>query len=245
MYYFASDMHLGLGPASDSLHREKLLVKWLEDCSSDAKAIFLVGDIFDFWYEYKRLVPKGFSRLLGTFSRLTDAGVEIHIFPGNHDMWMYGYLEQECGLKIHYEPFITQLEGKRVFITHGDDITAQMGGFWTRVMNSGFRSRATRWMFSHLLHPNTAIRLGSKWSSYSRKSKDVAHVFLKEDEPMVKFAHKYSENNAMDYFIFGHNHCAEIYPLGEGKGTAVFLGEWIENPTYATLTSSGIELHEL
>lgn len=238
MYYFASDMHLGLLPAQESREREKLLIGWLRRVAADAEAIFLVGDLFDFWYEYRRVVPKGFTRLLGTLSELTDRGVEIHFFTGNHDMWAYGYLQTECGVHVHDKPLETLLYGKRFFITHGDDITAREHGFPTRLMNRTFRSPAVRWLFSHLLHPDTALRFGYGWSSHSRKLKAVTHRFLAEEEPMVRFARRYCAHEPVDYFVFGHNHCAEIYPLGNGS-TAVFLGEWIEHPTYAVLDSTG------
>ena len=181
MYYFASDMHLGLLPAQESREREKLLIGWLRRVAADAEAIFLVGDLFDFWYEYRRVVPKGFTRLLGTLSELTDRGVEIHFFTGNHDMWAYGYLQTECGVHVHDKPLETLLYGKRFFITHGDDITAREHGFPTRLMNRTFRSPAVRWLFSHLLHPDTALRFGYGWSSHSRKSKAVTHRLPKRN----------------------------------------------------------------
>lgn len=237
MYYFASDMHLGLGPREKTLAREKLLVRWLEKVAPTAKAIYIVGDMFDFWYEYKRVVPKGYTRLLGALSTLTDNGAEIHFFPGNHDLWAYDYLERECGVRVHHRPGLLDLYGKKVYVEHGDNITARTN-FWTRTMNGIFRSRAARWVFSHFVHPNSAVRFGLGWSGKSRKSKEVAHRFLAEEEPMVRFARRYREDHDVDYFIFGHNHCAEIYPLGEGV-KAVFLGEWIENPVYAAMDPAG------
>jgi UDP-2,3-diacylglucosamine hydrolase len=237
MYYFASDMHLGLGSPEQVRARERVFVDWLKRVSADADAIFIAGDMFDFWYEYKRVIPKGFSRLLGTLSALTDSGVKIHFFPGNHDLWAYDYLQTECGVEVHHKPGIFDLYGKRVFITHGDDIHARTH-FWARIMNGIFRSRVARWLFSHFIHPNSALRFGHAWSSGSRKAKSIAHTFLGEKEPMVQFARRYTAN-AIDYFIFGHNHCAEVYPLGDNKPTAVFLGEWIENPTYAVMDSAG------
>lgn len=243
MYYFASDMHLGLTTDNNSREREKLLVEWLQSVAPDADAIFIVGDMFDFWYEYRRVVPKGFTRLLGTLSSLTDSGTDIHFFAGNHDMWAYDYLSSECGVHVHHDPLLIELSGKKCFITHGDDITARENGFLTRIMNAGFRSPAIRWLFSHILHPDAAVRLGHQWSSHSRKSKSVTHRFLAEEEPMVRFARRYASCAHVDYFIFGHNHCAEIYPLGN-EATAVFLGEWIESPAYASLSRDGkISLH--
>lgn len=248
MYYFASDIHLGLGSPQEVRVRERVFTEWLKRVSTDARAIFIAGDMFDFWYEYKRVIPKGFSRLLGTLSSLTDSGVEIHFFPGNHDLWAYDYLRTECGVKVHHRPGIFDLYGKKVFITHGDDIHARTN-FWARIMNGIFRSRVARWLFSHLIHPNSAMRFGQRWSAGSRKSKSVSHTFLAEADPMVRFARRYLKSGGkgsddsggsgnIDYFIFGHNHCAEIYPLEE-KSAAVFLGEWIENPTYAVMDASG------
>lgn len=231
-------MHLGLGSREESLERERLLVGWLERISADAEAIFIVGDMFDFWYEYKRVIPKGFSRLLGTLSRLADSGVAIHFFPGNHDMWAYSYLHDECGVEIHHAAAEFDLYGKRCYVVHGDDICARAGGFWPRFMNGGFRSPAIRWMFSKLIHPNQGLRAGRAWSSGSRKSKSISHEFYAEKDAMVVFAREYILKHAVDYFFFGHNHCAEAYPL-DGKSTAVFLGEWIQNPVYAVLSPDG------
>ncbi len=240
MYYFASDMHLGLGSPQEVRAREKIVIDWLNKVSADADAIFIAGDLFDFWYEYKRVIPKGFSRLLGTFSSLTDSGVKIHFFPGNHDLWAYDYLQTECGVEVHHTPEVFDLYGKKVFITHGDDIHARTN-FWAGIMNGIFRSRMARWLFSHLVHPNSALRFGHNWSAGSRKSKAVSHTFLAEADPMVRFARRHLEADKqpkIDYFIFGHNHCAEVYPLDE-TSTAVFLGEWIENPTYAAMERDG------
>ena len=215
MYYFVSDIHLGLGSREESLRREKLFVQWLREVGRDAKAIFIVGDMFDFWHEYKRVGPKGFSRLLGALSELTDQGLEIHFFPGNHDMWAYGYLRDECGVIMHRKPAEMELYGKRCYITHGDDISARGSGFWTKFMNGVFRSGIVRWLFSKLVPPNQAIRLGSAWSVFSRKSGTAIAQFRGERDPMVKFSRKYLETGHADYFIFGHNHCAEIYPLND------------------------------
>lgn len=243
MYYFASDIHLGPATVNDSRQRELLFVNWLDEVSADARAIFIVGDMFDFWYEYRRVVPKGFTRLLGKLSSLTDSGVEIHFFPGNHDMWAYDYLKEECGVNVHHYSLAVSLYGKMFYITHGDDVAAKRSGFLTHMMNAIFRSPTARWFFSRFVHPDVAMKIGHVWSNGSRKSKSVSHFFLAENEPMVRFAREYSAAHNIDYFVFGHNHCAEIYPL-DNTSTAVFLGEWIERPTYAVLSPSGvISLH--
>lgn len=246
MYYFASDMHLGLGSKETVREREGRLVKWLNDVCEDASAIYIMGDMFDFWYEFKRVVPKGFTRLLGTLSSLTDKGVEIHFFPGNHDMWAFDYLREECGVILHHAAEIHVLNGKRIFMAHGDNIYVKPPA-GVRVLNCFFRSGTARWMFSHLLHPDAGLRLGNAWSRHSRKSKSVAHIFLKEEEPMVRYARKYAGESEehIDYFIFGHNHIAEIYPIVNNT-KVVFLGEWIERPTYAVLDEQGnIELKQV
>lgn len=246
MYYFVSDIHLGLGSKEESRRREELLVGWLCEVASDAKAIFLVGDIFDFWFEYKRVVPKGFVRLLATLIELTQRGIEIHFFGGNHDMWTRDYLSLECGVTLHDKYEVFSLADKQVFISHGDDITAHRQGVFVRIMNAIFRSRPLRYLFRWLIHPDTAMWFGSAWSRSNRKEKATAHVFRGEADAMVKFAHKYFANHPeIDYFVFGHNHCAEIYPITE-KTECVFLGEWIKNPTFARMSSDGkIELQFL
>lgn len=244
MYYFASDMHLGSGAHSNPRERERTLVAWLDRVAADARAIFLVGDVFDFWYEYKRVVPQGFTRLLGKFAELTDRGVEIHFFVGNHDMWQRDYLERECGVKMHFEREVVELYGKRVSICHGDDIYARYLGGWTRLMNSLFRSRTARWLFSHLVHPDFALRFGLAWSKGSRKAKEVAMPFLGKKDPMVQEAEKISRTEKVDYFVFGHNHCAETLTL-EGGGEVVFLGHWFEGEVYASLDENGVmKLHK-
>ena len=244
-YYFVSDIHLVARSAGDLSGRESLFVDWLDSIADNAGAIFIVGDMFDFWYEYKRVVPKGFVRLLGKLASLTDAGVPVHFFVGNHDMWAYDYLEKECGVIVHHTPLETELCGRRCFIAHGDDITARQLGGATRFMDACFRSGWIRWIFSRLLHPDFAMRFGHAWSAHSRKSKTIKHRFLAENEPMVRFARNRLEQQQFDYFIFGHNHCAEIYPLNESS-QAVFLGEWFESPVYAAMASDGtVLLHEV
>lgn len=238
MYYFASDMHLGSGTPEECRARERALVEWLDRIAPTATAIFLVGDVFDFWFEYKRVVPKGFTRLLGKLSELTDKGVEIHLFAGNHDMWQRDYLEKECGLRVHLGAETLDLGGKKVYICHGDDIYSRHLGGWTRVMNATFRSRVTRWLFSHLIHPDFALRFGQGWSYDSRKSKSIALPFLGKEDPLVVEAEKINSSDRVDYFVFGHIHCAERYKLTAG-GEAIFLGHWFDGATYATLDQEG------
>ncbi len=239
MYYFASDMHLGSGTPEECRQREREVVAWLDRVAPTAKAIYLVGDVFDFWYEYKRVVPQGFTRLLGKLSELTDKGIEVHLFVGNHDMWQRGYLERECGVKVHYAREVVELYGKRVSLCHGDDIYARYLGGGARIINTIFRNRVARWLFSHFIHPDFALRFGQGWSGDSRKSKQIAMPFLGGHDPLVREAERLNKTERVDYYIFGHNHCAEVYDLESG-GRAIFLGHWFEGPVYASLDEKGV-----
>lgn len=240
MYYFAADIHLGMDGKMPSGERERLFVKWLDKVSADADAIFLVGDVFDFWFEYKKVVPKGFVRLLGKLAELTDRGVKIHFFTGNHDMWTYGYLRDECGLTVHYKAEVFELGGKKFFIAHGDNMYIKKP-FMEKIMHAAFRSRFTIKAFSALVHPNLAMRFGQWWSAKSRKSHSRTHVFRGEEEYLIEYARAYQScvrTVSVDYFIFGHIHCPQIYDMGEGH-KAVFLGEWLYNPVYAVMDNDG------
>ena len=240
MYYFASDIHLGLKVGQTHATRERLFVRWLDEVSADAEAIFLVGDVFDFWYEYRRVVPKGFTRLLGKLSELTDRGVAVHFFPGNHDLWAFDYLQTECGVVLHRADYeILALAGKRVFIGHGDVFGKRGRG--GRLLSRVFRSRAIQWVFSTFVHPNAAMRFGHWWSGSNRKAKPIRHAFRGAEEPIVRFASDFL-NPGIDLFVCGHIHCAEIVPLAGGSRIA-FLGEWIDRPTYGKLDQNGFTLN--
>jgi UDP-2,3-diacylglucosamine hydrolase len=242
MYYFVSDTHLGLSSERDPRQRERLFVSWLEEVSLDAEAIFLVGDIFDFWFEYRRVVPKGFVRLLGKLAELSDRGIKLHFFTGNHDMWTAGYLRDEIGMEVHYAPEVFSLSGKRVFVAHGDNIYPRgVKAPMLRTMNAFFRSKCARRIVSRVVHPDLFMKWGQLWSSSSRKSKQIKTPFRGEEEWLVRYAREYLNGgeNRVDYFVFGHLHCASRYPLGGGV-TAFFMGEWIEEPTYVTLDKDGV-----
>ncbi len=242
MYYFASDTHLGLQLGSDPENRERLLVQWLDEVSKDADAIFLVGDIFDFWYEYRYVVPKGFTRLLGKLSELSDRGVPIHFFGGNHDIWAYRYLHDECGVTLHHSPYAEfELDGRKVVVGHGDTLGPRPIG--QRMLSAIFRNKVLQRLFS-MLHPYWAMILGKCWSSSNRSSRPIAHSFRGEKEPTIAFAHQYQQSHPSspsDLFICGHIHCSELYPLEEG-GAVAFLGEWIDSPLYGVLDSDGFEM---
>ena len=226
MYYFASDMHLGNSAGGDSRRRERMLVEWLDKAAADAEAIFLVGDVFDFWFEYKKVVPKGFVRVLGKLAELTDRGVEIHFFPGNHDMWDAGYLEAECGLIVHKGVAIMELNGKRIFMAHGDNLGAGRS-CGERFLSAFFRNNPAKWVFERVVHPDLALMLGHWWSHGSRKSHGAGYEFWGEREPLVRFARDFASRNPqtpVDYFVFGHLHHFLRYDLGSRAPASALAG---------------------
>ena len=164
--YFSSDFHLGSPNHSESKEREKKICNWLDNIAKNAKEIYLVGDIFDFWFEYKMVIPKGFERLKGKLAHFTDQGIKIHFFPGNHDLWTFGYLEKELGLIVHNKPLVTKIEDKIFYICHGDGLGNSSAKY--KLLKSIFSSSACQWLFSKL-NPNLGIKLAHTWSGLSRK----------------------------------------------------------------------------
>ena len=242
MYYFASDVHLGAGDENASRRTEQRFVKWLDSVAEDADAIFLVGDIFDFWYEYGKVVPKGFVRTLGKLAELSDRGVKIYLFIGNHDMWARDYFEHECGVEIIRQPSVFELAGKRMFIAHGDNMNIS-GKPLLQLMNWGFRSPVLRTLFSWLVHPDIAMRFGQWWSGTSRKSHAKDDITPSSLGFLIDYARNYkAQNPTTDYILFGHMHYP--YDLKESDLRLLFLGCWDgDEATYAVMDDKGnIEL---
>ena len=241
MVYFASDIHLGAGDPTTARRTERRFTAWLDDVSRDADAIFLLGDLFDFWFEYRRVVPQGFTRTLGKLAELTDRGVRIVFFTGNHDMWVGDYLQRECGVEIHTSPQVVELAGKRLFLAHGDNMNIDHLP-WLKFMNRVFRSRTLRWLFSWGVHPDWAVKFGRWWSGHSRKS----HSELRDQgvtEPLIAYAGERQRRDPVDYYIFGHMHCARDYAADGLR--VVLLSSW-DAPAYAVLNDSGeLELKRL
>lgn len=228
--YFASDFHLGLATGSPPLEREKKVVSWLKSIVHDAKEIYLIGDIFDFWWEYKLVVPRGFTRFLGTASEITDSGIPIHFFTGNHDMWVGDYLSGECGMTIHTSPFTTVFNGKKFHLAHGEGLGTKSTGY--KILLSIFRNKPLQVMYS-AMHPSIGIGIGHRWSLNSRLGKGITKEFLgEENEDLIRYARSVLVNENIDYFIFGHRHLAMDYKLQPGS-EIVFLGDWIKNGSYA------------
>jgi UDP-2,3-diacylglucosamine hydrolase len=228
--YFASDFHLGLPTGSPPVEREKKVVNWLNSIAPDAKEIYLLGDIFDFWWEYKLVVPRGFTRFLGTISAITDSGIPVHFFTGNHDLWAGDYLSSECGLTIHTAPLTTQFNGKKFHLAHGEGLGTKSTGY--KILLSIFRNKPLQVMYS-ALHPSIGIGIGHRWSLNSRLGKGITLEFLGEDgEDLIRYARSVLVNGKIDYFIFGHRHLAMTYKL-QSDSEILFLGDWIKNGSYA------------
>jgi len=228
--YFTSDFHLGLATGSPPVEREKKVVSWLNSVAHDAREIYLIGDIFDFWWEYKLVVPRGFTRFLGTVSEITDSGIPIHFFTGNHDMWIGNYLSEECGMTIHTVPLTVLIDGKKFHLAHGEGLGTKSIGY--KILLSIFRNRPLQVMYS-ALHPSIGIGIGHRWSLSSRLGKGIKIDFLGEDkEDLIRYARSVLENEKIDYFIFGHRHLAMTYKI-QPETIIVFLGDWIKNGSYA------------
>lgn len=240
--YFASDFHLGNPSYDATIERERRIVDWLESAAQDAAEVFLVGDLFDFWFEYKRAVPKGHSRLIGAIGRLVDKGIPVHIYVGNHDLWMWDYLPKETGAQIYREPITREWNGKRFYIAHGDGLGPGDHGY--KFLKKVFTNRVCQWLF-HRLHPNFGIWLALKSSDTSRKSQaPEVKTFLGEDrEWLIQHSKGILEQQPMDYFIYGHRHVPMMYALGK-DAHYVNLGDWIGHNTYAVFDGATLSLNK-
>ncbi|PKR79788.1 UDP-2,3-diacylglucosamine hydrolase [Brumimicrobium salinarum] len=238
--YFASDFHLGVPNFQESLERERLIVQWLDEIKNEAAAIYLVGDIFDFWFEYKNAIPKGFVRLQGKIAELTDAGIPIHFFTGNHDMWMFGYHEEELGIKIHRKPIVVEAQGKKIYIGHGDGLGPGDHGY--KFIKKVFSNRFFQWCFARL-HPNFGIGIANYFSRSSRAAtgnEDDKHLG-EENEWLAIYAKEMLKESHYDYFIFGHRHLPLKIHVGK-ESTYYNLGDWLKYFTYGELEAGEMKL---
>lgn len=239
--YFASDFHLGSYPKEQSELREKEIVRWLDHIKQDAAELYLVGDIFDFWFEYSTVVPKGYIRFLGKLAELADLGVKITLFKGNHDMWMFGYLKKELGAVIIDNELILHLNDKKIYIHHGDGLGP--GDKKYKFLKKIFRSSLCQWLFARL-HPNLGIGIAQKWSKHSRISNDTDEHFLGEErEWLIQYAKEVLKEKHYDYFIFGHRHFPYEIQLAS-QSTIINLGEWINYHTYAVWDGQNLNLEK-
>jgi len=239
--YFVSDVHLGAPALKDNKKRELLFVKWLNEIKQDAAEIYLMGDIFDFWFEYKTVVPRGFTRVLGKIAELGDEGIPVHYFTGNHDVWVFDYLPTETGVILHKEPLRTELFGKKFYLAHGDGLDSNDKGYL--FLKRIFTSKTLQRLFS-FLHPNLALGFAHKWSEYSRLSKRIGGPeFKAEEEGIYKFAQSFSQKENIDYFVFGHRH--RLADMAINNHTRfILLGEWIKTFSYGVFDGEKFELNK-
>jgi UDP-2,3-diacylglucosamine hydrolase len=237
--YFASDFHLGVPDHATSRHREDKIVRWLDSIRSDASEIYLLGDIFDFWFEYATVIPKGFIRLQGKLAELSDQGIRITMFKGNHDMWMFEYFTRELGIRIISDELLLERGGKRFFLHHGDGLGP--GDRSYKLLKGFFRSRFCQWLFARL-HPNLGVGIAQRWSMSSRIANDKKETFVSdEQEWLVRYSRELLTREHFDYLIFGHRHLPLDIPL-QDNSRYVNLGEWINHCSYAVFDGRELEL---
>ena len=240
--YFASDFHLGAMGNTTSEERERKIVRWLRSIASDAEALYLVGDVFDFWFEYRTVIPKGYTRLLGTLAELRDGGLPIYFFTGNHDIWAFRYFTDELGIPIYREPIIQEIYGKKFFIGHGDGLGPKDYGY--KRLKKVFTNPMCQWLFSWL-HPDIGVGVANYFSKKSRYSQDENEIatFLGEDnEWLLQYADRKLETVAADYFIFGHRHLPIDWTLKNEKSRYINLGEWLNYSSFAVFDGEDISL---
>ncbi len=239
--YFASDFHLGAPDYESSLVREKKIIRWLEEIEKDAFEIYLLGDVFDFWFEYKHSIPKGFVRLQGKIADLTDKGIKIHWFYGNHDMWVFDYIPKELGVTLHKNEIQKIYNGKHFFIGHGDGLGPGDSGY--KFIKKVFRSKVSQWLFARL-HPNFGIGMANYFSQKSRLSTGTSddQFYGEEKEMLINFCKARLKEKHYDYFIFGHRHLPIDFNLSDSS-RYINTGDWIKHFTYGIFDGNELTLN--
>jgi UDP-2,3-diacylglucosamine hydrolase len=243
--YFLSDAHLGSWAVEHRRMQERRLVRFLDSIKEKAAAVYLLGDMFDFWYEYKYVVPKGFTRFLGKISELTDMGVEVHYFTGNHDIWAYDYLAEECGVILHKQPQTIELYGKIFYLAHGDGLGDPNKSF--KVIRSIFHNKTCQWLFSGL-HPRWGMWFGLTWAKHSRLKHgmggDTPDYMGDDKEHLILYTKKYIQYHSnVDYFIYGHRHI-EVDKQLTKKARVIILGDWISQFSYVVYDGEHLLMQE-
>lgn len=241
--YFISDAHLGSLAIEHRRTQERRLVSFLDAIKDKAEAIYMLGDMFDFWYEYRFTVPKGYTRFLGKVSELTDMGVEVHYFTGNHDIWAYRYLKEECGVKLHFKPVIEEMYGKLFFLAHGEGLGEESRRF--RFIQSVFHNRLCQRLFS-ALHPRWGINFGLQWARHSRMKRidGQEEPYRGEgNEPLVQWTKAHMKQHPdINFYIFGHRHI-ELDLILHQNTRMFIIGEWMQSFTYAIFDGNTVSLH--
>lgn len=238
--YFASDFHLGLDRPIASSEREKIIISWLNSIKDDADELYLLGDLFDFWFEYNSVVPKGYVRLLAKISEFSDNNIPVHIFTGNHDMWMFGYLEDELGAQVHKQPLRKEIQGKKFLLGHGDGLGP--GDHKYKLLKRIFSNKINQWLFARI-HPNLGLKLMKMSSLQSRDSAPQEIPFLgPEKEWLIQYSERKICNEQLDFLIFGHRHLPIDYLLSNKTTRYINTGDWITYCSYAKLENGNVEL---
>lgn len=238
--YFASDFHLGIPNREASVARERRLCRWMDEIRKDAAMLYLVGDLFDVWFEYKNVIPKGHTRFLGKLAELRDNGLPIEAFTGNHDLWMRGYFEEELDIPVHHAPIRREYNGKHFLIGHGDGLGPGDHGY--KMLKMVLRNPASQWLYRRI-HPDTGVGLAG-WASRlgPKHTENTEEVFQGPDkEFLVQYCLEFLREEKMDYFIFGHRHLALDYPLPDGA-RYINLGDWIRYDSYAVFDGEDLQL---
>ena len=240
--YFASDQHFGAPTIKESFPREQKFVRWLDEVKQDAEAIFLLGDLFDFWFEYKTVVPKGFVRVLGKIAEIKDSGIPIYFFVGNHDLWMNDYFETELNIPVYHKPKEFTFNNKNFLIGHGDGLGPGDKGY--KRMKKVFTNPFSKWLF-RWLHPDLGVKLAQYMSVKNKLiSGDEDAKFLGEDnEWLVQYCKKKEEEKHRDYYVFGHRHLPLNIDLNDNS-KYINLGDWISYYTYGVFDGEVMELKE-
>lgn len=238
--FFLSDFHLGAPDRAGSLQREKMIVQFLSEAKAEAAVVFIVGDMFDFWYEYKNVVPRGYVRLLGKLAEITDAGIAVYFFVGNHDMWMKTYFQQELNIPVFFSPKEFVFNDKTFLIGHGDGLGPGDHGY--KALKKVFRNPVCQWLFG-MLPPHIGMGTANYFSRKSRKATgSVEETFLGEDrEWLITYSKEVLRKKEIDFFIFGHRHLPIDYRLS-GKSRYINLGDWIRYYTYAVYDGTELAL---
>jgi len=228
--YFASDFHLGSPNHKESLIREKKICKWLNQISTDAKEIYLLGDLFDFWFEYDKVIPKGFERLKGKLAEISDMGIQIHFFNGNHDLWTFGYFEKELGVKVYKNPQIFEINNKSFYIAHGDGLGK--GNLTYKLIKRVYLNIICQFLFA--ITPSSIGISLAKFLSNSSRKKNIKYLTENAHKSLIEHSKKILKKRKIDYFIYGHIHEPKNIELNSNS-RYVNLGDWVEHFSYAEL----------
>ncbi|MCA0933029.1 UDP-2,3-diacylglucosamine diphosphatase [Lutimonas saemankumensis] len=238
--YFASDQHFGIPDAERSKLREKKFISWLDEIKVDAEVIFLLGDLFDFWFEYKTVVPRGYVRVLGKIAEIRDSGIPIYFFVGNHDLWMMDYFEKELDIPVYHQPKEFELGGKKFLIGHGDGLGPGDKGY--KRMKKVFSHPLSKW-FYRWLHPDIGVKIAQYLSTKNKLISGQEDIkFLgEENEWLAQYAKRKLEKKHYDYFLFGHRHLPMEIEVGQNS-IYINTGDWISHYTYAVFDGSELIL---